>query len=63
MIFSALNLHFRTPTTHIMPEWVKWLFLKFLPKVLFMRRPLTNCDEPFQKSQSKGRNFDFLIKN
>lgn len=35
----SLNLHFRKPTTHRMPKWIKWVFLKQLPKILFMRRP------------------------
>nr|CDQ02338.2 Bm3490 [Brugia malayi] len=38
----SLNLHFRKPTTHRMPEWVKWFFLKALPKILFMRQPLND---------------------
>ncbi|KAK0428454.1 hypothetical protein QR680_010817 [Steinernema hermaphroditum] len=44
----ALNLHFRTPTTHRMPGWIKWLFLKFLPKILFMRRPMDENTESFR---------------
>src|SRR4051812_46400914 len=36
---SALNLHFRKPTTHSMGEWTRKVFLHWLPKVLFMRRP------------------------
>ncbi|XP_051875687.1 neuronal acetylcholine receptor subunit alpha-6 isoform X1 [Pristis pectinata] len=36
----VLNVHYRTPTTHIMPEWVQKVFLEFLPKVMLMRRPL-----------------------
>lgn len=35
----SLNLHFRKPTTHRMPRWIKWLFLQQLPKILFMTRP------------------------
>ncbi|VDN04756.1 unnamed protein product [Thelazia callipaeda] len=45
----SLNLHFRTPTTHKMPKWVKWLFLKTLPKLLFMRQPLNDNHESFRK--------------
>uniref|UniRef100_A0A915PP87 Uncharacterized protein n=1 Tax=Setaria digitata TaxID=48799 RepID=A0A915PP87_9BILA len=43
----SLNLHFRKPATHRMPAWVKWFFLKTLPKLLFMRRPLNNASENF----------------
>ncbi|VDK67200.1 unnamed protein product [Onchocerca ochengi] len=35
----TLNVHFRTPTTHTMPEWAKKVFIEFLPKYLLMRRP------------------------
>ncbi|CCD69819.1 Acetylcholine receptor subunit alpha-type unc-38 [Caenorhabditis elegans] len=43
----SLNLHFRTPTTHLMPNWVKKVFLKWLPKLLFMRRPIDDYEEKF----------------
>ncbi|CAJ0578032.1 unnamed protein product, partial [Mesorhabditis spiculigera] len=49
----SLNLHFRTPTTHIMPNWVKKVFLNWLPKLLFMRRPLTEAEENFKKVNPK----------
>nr|AAB51667.1 acetylcholine receptor alpha subunit precursor [Haemonchus contortus] len=49
----SLNLHFRTPTTHLMPKWVKLVFLKWLPKVLFMRRPLDDGDESFRRVSSR----------
>ncbi len=35
----VLNVHFRSPSTHSMPKWVKRLFLKILPKILLMRQP------------------------
>ncbi|XP_053575841.1 neuronal acetylcholine receptor subunit alpha-3-like [Bombina bombina] len=38
----VLNVHYRTPTTHIMPLWVKKVFLDMLPKIMFMTRPLKN---------------------
>nr|ABS95448.1 nicotinic acetylcholine receptor alpha subunit [Ascaris suum] len=60
----SLNLHFRTPTTHRMPEWVKWLFLKFLPKVLFMRRPLADTDDTYRRvSQRRGDNCEKVAIN
>ncbi|EYC11013.1 hypothetical protein Y032_0053g2426 [Ancylostoma ceylanicum] len=49
----SLNLHFRTPTTHLMPKWVKLVFLKWLPKVLFMRRPMDDGDESFRRVSSR----------
>ncbi|NWW54854.1 ACHA6 protein, partial [Pedionomus torquatus] len=36
----VLNIHYRTPTTHTMPKWVKTVFLSLLPEVLLMQRPL-----------------------
>jgi nicotinic acetylcholine receptor len=35
-----VNLHHRKPNTHIMPKWMKWLFIDTLPKYLFIVRPL-----------------------
>ena len=46
---SALNLHWRTPTTHRMSKWVKKVFLIWLPKLLFMRRPLDVNEESFRQ--------------
>ncbi|CAI2311722.1 unnamed protein product [Caenorhabditis sp. 36 PRJEB53466] len=47
----SLNLHFRTPTTHLMPNWVKKVFLKWLPKLLFMRRPIDDYAEKFDEKK------------
>uniref|UniRef100_A0A8C5RY16 Cholinergic receptor nicotinic alpha 3 subunit n=1 Tax=Laticauda laticaudata TaxID=8630 RepID=A0A8C5RY16_LATLA len=41
----VLNVHYRTPRTHTMPEWVKVVFLKFLPRIMFMTQPPSNEDE------------------
>ncbi|KAF6077000.1 cholinergic receptor nicotinic alpha 3 subunit [Phyllostomus discolor] len=38
----VLNVHYRTPTTHTMPTWVKTIFLTLLPRVMFMTRPAGN---------------------
>lgn len=35
----VLNLHFRTPSTHIMTAWTKDFFLVKLPRILLMSRP------------------------
>ncbi|XP_067409519.1 neuronal acetylcholine receptor subunit alpha-6 [Emydura macquarii macquarii] len=50
----VLNIHYRTPTTHTMPKWVKSVFLKLLPKVLMMRRPLEQQKTASSKKNKKG---------
>ena len=35
----VLNVHFRSPNTHTMPDWIKNVFLIVLPKLLLMRQP------------------------
>ncbi len=37
-----INWNFRTPRTHRMPEWVRVVFLKHLPRILLMKRPNHN---------------------
>ncbi|PAA67275.1 hypothetical protein BOX15_Mlig000461g1 [Macrostomum lignano] len=41
IVFTVIiiNWNFRTPRTHKMPRWVRGLFLKFLPRLLLMKRP------------------------
>lgn len=34
-----INRNYRTPRTHRMPYWVRIVFLRYLPKLLFMERP------------------------
>ncbi|XP_013791583.1 acetylcholine receptor subunit beta-like 1 [Limulus polyphemus] len=34
-----INLSFRGPRTHRMPNWIRVAFLKYLPILLFMKRP------------------------
>ncbi|KAM9777196.1 acetylcholine receptor subunit delta, partial [Neosynchiropus ocellatus] len=35
----VLNLHFRSPSTHVMSQWTKRVFLEWLPRLLRMSRP------------------------
>ncbi|XP_039235246.1 neuronal acetylcholine receptor subunit alpha-6 isoform X2 [Pipra filicauda] len=49
----VLNIHYRTPTTHTMPEWVKTIFLNLLPKVLLMQRPLEQQKKNYSKKPKK----------
>ncbi|XP_033890318.2 neuronal acetylcholine receptor subunit alpha-3-like [Acipenser ruthenus] len=46
----VLNVHYRTPMTHTMPEWVRSVFLRILPKMMLMRRPMEQ-----QVVKSSGR--------
>uniref|UniRef100_A0A3B5KY49 Cholinergic receptor, nicotinic, alpha 6 n=1 Tax=Xiphophorus couchianus TaxID=32473 RepID=A0A3B5KY49_9TELE len=41
----VLNVHYRTPMTHTMPEWVRMVFLGVLPRVMLMRRPIDQGKE------------------
>lgn len=34
-----INWNFRGPRTHKMPNWIRVIFLKYLPVLLFMKRP------------------------
>ncbi|XP_059217653.1 acetylcholine receptor subunit alpha-like [Stomoxys calcitrans] len=40
----VLNVHFRSPQTHRMAPWVKNVFIDYLPKFLFIKRPKYNFD-------------------
>lgn len=42
----VLNVHHRSPNTHKMPHWVKTVFLEFIPRWLFMKRPPAPTEEP-----------------
>ena len=33
------NVHFRSAATHTMPDWVRKIFLYWMPRILMMRRP------------------------
>lgn len=50
----VLNIHYRTPTTHTMPKWVKTVFLQLLPNILMMRRPLDKTRKTSSDKNPKG---------
>ncbi|XP_053452699.1 acetylcholine receptor subunit delta isoform X4 [Nycticebus coucang] len=53
----VLNIHFRTPSTHVLSEGVKKLFLETLPKLLHMSGPAEDGPQPgalVRRSSSLG---------
>lgn len=48
----VLNVHYRTPTTHAMPAWVRAVFLHTLPRVMLMRRPLDRPESHGKEPES-----------
>uniref|UniRef100_A0A2K5CEG9 Cholinergic receptor nicotinic delta subunit n=1 Tax=Aotus nancymaae TaxID=37293 RepID=A0A2K5CEG9_AOTNA len=53
----VLNIHFRTPSTHVLSEGVKKLFLETLPELLHMSRPEEDGPSPgalVRRSSSLG---------
>ncbi|KAL1394712.1 hypothetical protein pipiens_011756 [Culex pipiens pipiens] len=52
----VLNVHFRSPQTHRMAPWVKSVFIDFLPRFLFLKRPnyIENHRSNFQLHSLSG---------
>ncbi|KAK6728700.1 hypothetical protein RB195_006005 [Necator americanus] len=48
-----INVYFRGPATHTMPNWVRTLFLKHLPMLLIMRRPESTEQEMRRAREAK----------
>ncbi|RCN29547.1 Cation transporter family protein [Ancylostoma caninum] len=48
-----INVYFRGPATHTMPNWVRTLFLKHLPMLLIMRRPESTEQELRRAREAK----------
>uniref|UniRef100_A0A1I8AVN7 Neur_chan_LBD domain-containing protein n=1 Tax=Steinernema glaseri TaxID=37863 RepID=A0A1I8AVN7_9BILA len=55
IVFTVLiiNFHFRSAKTHEMSEWMKSLFLNWLPWLLLMKRPGTFLKKPRRRSKPK----------
>jgi len=45
----VLNVHYRSPTTHIMSPWVRKVFLHILPRLLMMKRPILSHERMAKK--------------
>nr|WAP81826.1 acetylcholine receptor subunit alpha-like [Coccinella septempunctata] len=50
----VLNVHFRSPQTHIMAPWVKRVFIHIFPRLLVMRRPHYQLDRRTMSSNQRG---------
>ncbi|XP_069473641.1 acetylcholine receptor subunit delta-like [Ambystoma mexicanum] len=59
----VLNLHFRTPSTHTMPAWVKELFLYRLPRILHMSQPEDSAPEHWEGAlQRRSSSVGYIVK-
>lgn len=62
----VLNIHFRSSSTQKMSNWMRIVFLKFLPKILFMKRPdyqYANCEYFNQTNHSFNDYYGFSSVN
>ncbi|MBN3275263.1 ACHA4 protein, partial [Polyodon spathula] len=53
----VLNVHHRSPRTHMMPDWVRRIFLDVIPRLLFMKRPALvkeNCKKLIESLHKKA---------
>jgi len=55
----VLNLNLRDANTHVMAPWVKGLFLKVLPRLLFMQRPQDHIR--FDSRYMKARYYFYVL--
>ncbi|KHN73179.1 Acetylcholine receptor subunit alpha-type acr-16 [Toxocara canis] len=47
-----INLHFRTPRTHKMSDWMRSVFLEWMPWLLVMARPGQRFERPEKRRKS-----------
>ncbi|XP_053316341.1 acetylcholine receptor subunit delta-like [Spea bombifrons] len=59
----VLNIHFRTPSTHILSEKMKELFLNKLPRILHMSMPAEPESEPWNGVlQRRSSSVGYIVK-
>ncbi|CAH2248070.1 acetylcholine receptor subunit delta [Pelobates cultripes] len=59
----VLNIHFRTPSTHIMSEKMKEVFLNKLPRILHMSMPAESDPEPWNGVlQRRSSSVGYIVK-
>lgn len=58
----VLNVHFRSPQTHRMAPWVKRVFINFLPKFLFIKRPTYNFETRYKSQYNDKKYFTMWNK-
>ncbi|XP_041125642.1 acetylcholine receptor subunit delta isoform X1 [Polyodon spathula] len=58
----VLNLHFRTPSTHVMSDWTKELFLERLPRLLHMSRPADSNPQWDGALQRRSSSVGYIAK-
>ena len=49
----VINLHYRQPSTHTMPSWVRKVFIQKLPCILLMRVPIQVIKDSMGTRRSK----------
>ena len=54
----VLNIHYRSPNTHVMSPWVRKVFLHILPKLLMMKRPRVLHDQ--RKDTQKQQTMNWM---
>ena len=53
---GVLNVHFRSPSTHLLHPWCRKVFIRVLPRILLMRSPqyTIETDDATRKQKDKA---------